>query len=160
MNMPAITLLTACSALVAGIIGPLVSIIVARRQIRASLISNNRERWLETVRDALAEYIALVTRAALIRERVGDNLEAAASGDEEYRNTAEHLVLVRSKILLMTNPLHDLHLDLCRRIDTIHDTLLSNRPVGLAQWLSQVDAVVLSGRALLRAEWARVKRGD
>jgi len=160
MNISAITLLTALSALIAGIIGPLVSMSVARRQIRASVVSKNRERWLETLRDAVAEFIALVTRAALIRERVGVDIEAAATADEEYRTTAERLILVRSKILLMTNPLEEPHLELCRSIESLHDALLSKRAVSVAQWLAQLDALVLSGRALLRVEWERVKRGE
>ncbi|SRR6266403_1607304 len=66
MDQLTITFITASTALIAGIASPIVSISVARRQFKASVISNNRERWIEALREAIAEYISLVASAALI----------------------------------------------------------------------------------------------
>src|SRR5258706_15845283 len=68
MDALTITFVTACSALVSAAAGPLVSIFVASRQVRASLISNNRERWVEGLPDSVAGDVALAVRAAVPRE--------------------------------------------------------------------------------------------
>jgi len=52
-------------ALIAGIASPLGSFNVARRQFKASVVSSNRERWIEVLRDAIAEHIAMVASVAL-----------------------------------------------------------------------------------------------
>jgi hypothetical protein len=43
MDVLTITFVTASTTLISTVTGPIVSYIVARRQIRASVISNNRE---------------------------------------------------------------------------------------------------------------------
>ncbi len=51
MDQLTITFITASTALIAGIASPIVSISVARQQFKASVISNNRERWIEALRE-------------------------------------------------------------------------------------------------------------
>ena len=52
-----ISLVSACTALVASIVGPLVTLSVARRQFKANVLSNNRQKWIETLRASIAELI-------------------------------------------------------------------------------------------------------
>ena len=160
MDQLTITFLTASTALIAGIASPLVSISVARRQFKASVISNNRERWIEALRDSIAEYIALVTSAALIARRAKVVNGEIVYTDEEIIKTAERIVLVRSKIILMTNPTKNCHRDLCQSIEVVHRALVANRSMDLEQWRSHLNAITLAGHTVLEAEWARVKRGD
>ena len=47
--------LTAATALVAVIVGPVISVYVARRQIRASAVLKNRQSWINALRDAIVE---------------------------------------------------------------------------------------------------------
>jgi hypothetical protein len=155
-----ITFLTATSALVSGVVGPIVSISVARRQIKATVISNNRERWIEALRDAIAEYIALVASVALIEHCTSGDMGEMVRADEESRRTAERMMLAKSRILLMTDPNHGCHGELCRNIEKVHVALLSNEPLTVEDWRSQLETITSAGRAVLKAEWARVKRGD
>jgi hypothetical protein len=155
-----ITFLTASTALIAGIASPLVSISVARSQFKASVISNNRERWIEALRDSIAEYIALVTSAALIAHRAKVVNREIVYADEEIIKTAERIVLVRSKILLMTNSTKSYHRDLCQSIEVVHQALVANQAMELEEWRSNLNAITLAGHAVLEAEWARVKRGN
>jgi glycerol-3-phosphate dehydrogenase len=46
--------------LVAAIAGPIITLTVARRQFSATVISANRQKRIETLRDTLAELIALL----------------------------------------------------------------------------------------------------
>jgi hypothetical protein len=160
MDQLAITFITATTALVAGIAGPIVSLSVARRQIKASVISNNRERWNEALRDSIAEYVALVTSVALIERGGGGDLGEIVRANQELREKAERMLLVRSKILLMTNPNNSFHNGLCESIEAVHAALMSNQTLTLQEWRSHLEAITLAGHAVLKAEWARVKRGD
>lgn len=160
MDQMTITFLTASTALIAGVAGPIVSISIARQQFKASVISNNRERWTEALRDALAEYISLVTSAAMIARQTqfihGENVHL----DEEFRKTAERIMLVRGRIRLMTNPSKDCHRELCESVEAVHRALVAHEKVELQQWRSHLEAIMLAGRSVLEAEWRRVKRGD
>src|SRR5690349_18455780 len=62
-----ISLITAMTALVASIMGPLVTLSVARRQFRANVISTNRQKWIETFRDRVSELLSLMSAAQLIK---------------------------------------------------------------------------------------------
>ena len=76
---PVVSLVSACTALVASIIGPVITLTVARRQFNATVISTNREKWIETLRDSLAELIALI-RAALVLENLIEPGDSCVSG--------------------------------------------------------------------------------
>ena len=160
MDQLTITFITASTALIAGIASPIVSISVARRQFKASVISNNRERWIEALREAIAEYISLATSAALIARHATAVNDQRLYADEEMRKTAERIMLVRTKIVLMTNPTKIGHRDLCQSIDVVHRALVASQVMDPERWRSQLDAITLSGHAVLEAEWGRVKRGD
>jgi hypothetical protein len=45
-----ISLVSACTALVASVAGPLVTLAVARRQFNANVLSANRQKWIEALR--------------------------------------------------------------------------------------------------------------
>jgi hypothetical protein len=160
MDQLMITFITASTALIAGIATPIVSISIARRQFRASVISNNRERWIEALRDAISEYIALVTSAALIARHAKVVDGEIIYPDQEILKTAERMVLARSKILLMTNPNKTVHRALCESIDAVHRVLVANQSMDVDKWRSHLDAITLAGHTVLEAEWAKVKSGD
>ena len=50
-----LALVSACTALVASVAGPSVQLLIARRQINANLISANRQKWIEALRDLISE---------------------------------------------------------------------------------------------------------
>ena len=64
-----IGVISACTALVASIVGPIVTLSVARRQFNATVLSANRQRWIETLRDMLAELISLLVAALVVKAR-------------------------------------------------------------------------------------------
>ncbi len=159
MDALTITFVTACSALVSAVAGPLVSIVVASRQIRASLISNNRERWVEALRDSLAEYVALSVSAAMLREVLRKDAFEAIRDDPQLAQLAERIALARNRVLLMLNPTKEVHNKLCAAIGDA-DRLLLEIEATLEQMNQRVDAITRAGRTVLQGEWARVKRGD
>jgi hypothetical protein len=160
MNQLTITMLTATSALIAGIAAPIVSVSVARWQIRASVISNNRELWIVALRDALSEYIAVATSAAAIERASADDVEAIVRGNRDFRRTVERMLLVKSKILLMTNSSGSGDGALRDSVEALYVFLVSKQAFTLGEWQQRIDAITNLGHVVLRAEWARVKRGD
>jgi hypothetical protein len=64
-----LVLLSACTALIATIVGPLVALTVARRQFIATAISGNRHKWIENLRDELAELISLLAAALVVKSK-------------------------------------------------------------------------------------------
>jgi hypothetical protein len=66
-----------------------VSYIIARRQIRASVISNNRERWTEALRDSVAEYVALLLSASMVKQTVGQDPLRAVTEDRALLQIVE-----------------------------------------------------------------------
>jgi hypothetical protein len=82
-----ISVISACTALVASILGPLVTLSVAKRQFNASVLSANRQKWIETLRDMLAELISLLVSALVVKETWQGSWErgghAAVAGSPE-----------------------------------------------------------------------------
>jgi hypothetical protein len=159
MDALTITFVTACSALVSATVGPLVSIVVASKQIRASLVSTNRQRWIEALRDSIAEYVALAVSAAMLREVLRKDAFQAIRDDPQLAQLAERLALARNRTLLMLNPAKAVHHELSRAIEEAGRLLLESEAT-LGQMNDHVEVITRTGRAVLQVEWTRVKRGD
>jgi hypothetical protein len=160
MNQLTITMLTATSALIASIAAPVFSASVARWQIRATVISNNRELWIVALRDALSEYIAVATSAAAIEHAVTDDVETIVHGNRDFRRTVERMLLVKSKILLMTDSKGAVNNALRDGVEALYGALVSKQVLTLEEWQERINTITDLGHRVLRAEWARVKRGD
>src|ERR1700675_694269 len=104
MDALTIAFVTACTALISAVVGPAVSYVVARRQIRASVISNNRERWIEALRDSVAEYVALLLSASMVKLTIAQDPLKALGEDHALLQVFERTVLVKNKIMLLSNP--------------------------------------------------------
>jgi len=160
MDALTIAFVTACTALISAVVGPAVSYVVARRQIRASVITNNRERWTEALRDSVAEYVALLLSASMVKLTIAQDPLKALGEDHALLQVFERTVLVKNKILLMTNPNESRYMELCNVIEATYQPLISDAPQGLPKIHSATEAITRAGREVLKAEWIRVKRGD
>ena len=160
MDVLAITFVTASTALISAVTGPLVSYIVARRQIRASVISNNRERWTEALRDSVAEYVALLLSASMVKQNIGQNPVKAVIADHALLDIVQRIILVKNKIMLMADPNESRYSQLCEVVEATYQALMSDDPEAFAKIPTNAEAITQAGREVLRAEWTRVKRGD
>ena len=159
MDVLAITFVTACSALVSAAAGPVVSVIVSTRQIRASLVSSNREQWTVALRDSLAEYVALVVSTAILQEAQQKGPLTAIRDDPQLASLAERVAQAKNRILLMVNPTNPEHFQLCLPVEQAYRLLLEGKG-SVKEVAGCADAITNAGRVVLRHEWARVKRGD
>ena len=90
-------IISAVTALVAVVVGPLVSVYVVRRQIHASVVSANRQKWIDDLRDQLTELITGIRFLGLHR-----SLEHI--DEKEFVERLQRLVLVETKVNLLLNP--------------------------------------------------------
>ena len=160
MDALTIAFVTACTALISAVVGPAVSYVVARRQIRASVISSNRERWTEALRDSVAEYVALLLSASMVKLTIAQDPLKALGEDHALLQVFERIVMVKNKIMLMTNPNENRYMELCNVIEATYQSLIAADPQDLPKTYSTAEAITRAGREVLNAEWARVKRGD
>jgi hypothetical protein len=77
------------------------------------VISSNRERWTEALRDAVAEYVALLLSVSVVKENIGQNPLKAVTADHGLLEIVQRIILVKNKILLMTNPADSRYQELC-----------------------------------------------
>jgi hypothetical protein len=160
MDALTIAFVTACTALISAVVGPAVSYVVARRQIRASVISTNRERWTEALRDSVAEYVALLISASMVKLTIAQDPLKALGADHALLEVFERTVLVKNKVMLLTNPNERRYTELCNVVEATYQSLISDDPQDLPKIHSASEAITRAAREVLKAEWIRVKRGD
>jgi len=156
-----IGLVSASTALVASIIGPIVTLTVARRQYNATVISASRQKWIETLRDTLAELIALIRAALVVKSKWKDKWDRGRgplNADPAMLGKFEHIVLSQSTIELLINPTDADHQLLCETIETAISRLSAEESLE-AETQSDVQTITRLGQAILIREWQRVKIG-
>jgi hypothetical protein len=159
MDIVTVSFVAACSALVSAAAGPLASVAVASRQARVTLISGNRERWVEALRDSIADYVAIALSAAALQEARHEAPVAALRDDPQLWHVVEGLTRARTRVLLMLNPVEAGHLELGAAIDRSYRILVGGAAT-MEAIAPVLDALTNAGRSVLKAEWTRVKRGE
>jgi hypothetical protein len=157
----ALSLVSGCTALVALIVGPATALVVARRQFNATVISASRQKWIETLRDMLAEPIALIAAASVVRSKWKDKWDSGRgplNAEPALLDKFERIVLTQSKIRLLLNPTEADHEQLRETIDTTIARLRSEQSLD-ADTQRDIQTIAALGQAILKREWQRVKIG-
>jgi uncharacterized membrane protein len=158
----AVAFVTACTALVSSVVAPMITMRMGRAQIRASVISNNRQRWIETLRDLIAAFCAQVTTAAPMRRTLLDANGGILVTDPDILNRLQEIMKTFTMIRLMINPLEADHQEL---IAVLTKTMTTLRTAPLDEDLDpsvrqSVEEVVQISQIILKREWSRVKAGE
>lgn len=162
MDPVLISLVSACTALVASIAGPLITLNVAKRQINATVLSANRQKWINAMRDTLAELISLLISVQVFKSGwKGDWNEGigAVAAEPALLAKVERIMFLRWRILLLTNPLEAEHRELS---ETIESALQHIRSSHYEEEVTRahVEKLTRLAQAILKREWERVKRGN
>src|SRR5262245_17671054 len=118
---PMVSLISAGTALVASVVGPLTALAVSRRQYGATVVSTSRQKWSDALRDSLAELIALMSGALVVKSAWKDKWDGGRgplTANSASLDKFEHIVLLQSKIDLLVNPADDEHQQLHQAIET------------------------------------------
>jgi hypothetical protein len=156
-----ISLISASTALVASVVGPIVALSVARRQFNASVLSANREKWIEALRDTLAKLISLMAGAVVVKARWRDKCDkgrGALNAEPALLEKFERIVLAQSKIRLLTDPSKADDQRLYQAIEAAVRRLQSEAALD-AETEADIETIAGFAQAILQREWQRVKRG-
>ncbi len=156
-----IALVSACTAMIAAVAGPYVNTRIASLQFKANVLSVNRQKWIETLRDLVSGLNSQLLTAAVVRQSVEEPAGILIARDPELFRRVEGLIRTAAKIELMLNPLEPDHqqlkalmnesIDQLRRPSPEHD--VEERVERLSRDIIQVT------QGILKQEWTRVKRG-
>ena len=162
INPQWITLVFAANAMIASIAGPLVSTRIARIEFKANVLSVNRQKWIESMRDLVASLNSQLLIAAALRQTLEEPTGIVIARDSELLKRVENLLRTVSKIELMLNPLENDHQQLKALMSEAVDHLRSPPPgesiEDRIEVISRDITQVLQG--ILKHEWLRVKRGE
>jgi flagellum-specific peptidoglycan hydrolase FlgJ len=156
-----IGMVSACTALVASIVGPIVALNVAKRQFNATAISTTRNKRIDTLRDELAELISLLAAALVVKSKWKDHWEQGRgpmNSEPALLEKFERIVLAQSKVQLLINPDDENHQRLGETIDAAIRRIQSEDAAD-ADTQSDIRTIVLLAQAILKHEWHRVKLG-
>lgn len=146
----ALAILSAATALFAVVLGPLVSLWAAQRQSRVTVLSANRQAWINTLRDLLAESMAI---SGFIHIADWSNREQS-----EFDEKMERFALVVSKIRLMLNPSEQDHQRLNEMLSELMKSMRSLKEKNAVKGAQLMRDLVPLSQAILKQEWERVKR--
>ena len=156
-----LSLITATTALVASMMGPFVTLRVARRQFRANVISTNRQKWIDTFRDRLSELLSLMNAAQVIKRQSIESWRGGLGPVQANLGLAdkfERAYMALAEIRLLTNAAEPEHQRLNDALAAALAHLQHDEPRE-GELTASVDDVIALGRTIIRHEWGRVKRG-
>lgn len=148
-------LVSAITALVAVIVGPLVSIFVAKKQINASVVSSSRQAWINRLRDELATLVGIVHHLPSAHANGSVTTDDAIA---KYGKFVEQFQVIK----LLINPKELDHQELIRLINSVDKKIVNLIYKDLANASEFEDAgqrIVAKSQIVLKREWERVKNG-
>lgn len=149
-------LISALTALAAVVVGPTISLRIAKKQIKASQVSSNRQAWINRLRDEVAHFTREV-------KHLPSSLAARAIITEQAISRYENLSLKQEIVKLLLNPTEEEHQELMRLMTNASQICLRaiNLNKGMAEEMDKsAELVVSQCQKILKSEWERVKRAD
>ena len=161
MDATTVGFISAITALVASILGPTVTLVVAKRQFNANVVSANRQKWIDALRQELAELIALIGSAMVIKQRWRADWrggQGPLEADPTLMPKVEQIVLAYAQIQLLTNTSQADHRQLIEAVESALEHLKAD---GMMEAEIEVDVenITRCSRAIIQREWRRVKQG-
>ncbi len=161
MDALMISLISACTALVASIVGPFVTLAVARRQFNATVLSANRQKWIESCRDLLSELISLLVAGLVVKSNWQDKWNkgrGALAAEPALIEKLQRIVLAQSKMRLLMNPTEPDHRQLWQAIEVAFKRLQSEAALE-SETETDIETITSLAQTILKREWQRVKTG-
>lgn len=148
-----LALVSAITALLAVLLGPLVSIWAAERQSRVAVLSANRQAWVNSLRDLIAECMSI---SGLIHLA-----DWATRPQTEFDEKMERLSFLISKTRLMLNPKEQDHQRLEQLLGELLKSMGGRKAVDSKDSFGGAKAVrelLPLSQSILKREWERVKQ--
>jgi len=142
------------STLGGALIGALIACFVARQQFKATVLSKNRQEWINNLRDLLAEYNAILRKMHVAYGRTSPMLPEGELMSELLR--AE---LIISQVTLLVNPEESDHAALLRLMRKLPTVAISKKDDQVTEVVALDTEYIALAQKILKREWERVKKG-
>jgi len=143
-------LISAATALCAVILGP----IIAMRASKNAMLGPMRQAWIDSLRDAIAEFIThVVVYAMPPSSLLSDDDQVRHAAKMDRLNLLKSSYRLKEKICLLINPKEPAHQELVRLVEHAHDAQLENRDTS-----KELKAIRHQAQVILKQEWNVVKR--
>ena len=155
------SLITAVTALAVSFVGACTTLLVARQRFSADVLSANRQRWIDTFRDRLAELLSVMSVAQVIKRGAAGEWRGGAGPARDNPALVDKLektFLAIAQVQLLTKPTEPAH-------QTLNDTIsaavafLQEEEAHETHLSACFGDIITLGRGIIRDEWERVKRG-
>jgi hypothetical protein len=155
-------LVSAATALVASFAGPVITLHIGRLQIRASVLSVNRQKWIDSFREAVATFCSQVAASVHLREKFVRDGKVHVSSDAEVIGRFEALIFTLAKIRLLVDPADEDQRKMLALMQEQIDTLRTTaQDADITPRIEATGARIIDASVIiLRKEWARVKSLD
>jgi len=146
--------IAALVALVSATVGPFVAWKIAKRQITTTIRSTSRQKWLDTLRDEVAEFFGLLVEGGVAR--TGDTIPVS-----DIHDMANSLSRKLTKIELLLNPNEQRHQQLARLLREARSVTWNPEvPPDVEKIREKMDKAVVICQEILKIEWERTKEGE
>lgn len=155
--------ISALTALVAVVVGPILSLYLGRkqqavtldiaaRQISASVVSASRQQWIDRVRDTIAEYMSAVSQLGF---QGGISYERK---DDALRH--EKVMLLQNRIVLLLDPNEPDHQALIAMMSQVMIRAYEAGPESWRALTNTLREMTVLSQQIFKREWERVKAGE
>lgn len=148
--------ISAAIALVSAVAGPLVSLITSKRHITATVVSANRQEWINDLRVEVSELVSLLGLIGSQKEDGYSGVDRDAG--KEY---AREVLRRKAKVELFLNPQETRHNELVSNLENaITHALTDSGDRSAAPAREFQDQILATTKTILKEEWNRVKCGQ
>ena len=151
--------ISAFGAIVGVVIGSIVSFLIAKQQFKATVISANRQQWINNLRDCIAEFQNRA-KIALVETRLAfNNKTSIAANEKSHYEALKGIHFLVNKVALLINPLEKDHSELLLLFKELEYHCVNGDPSDQTIEESLQEKITSTGQIILKREWERVKRG-
>ena len=151
--------ISASSALFGVCLGSICSYFISRQQIKATVLSGNRQQWINTLRDCIAD-IQTNAKIAIVEADLANHEQTSAVANLDNHDEAmKKIHLIANKIALLINPYETDHSELLSSINKLKTHCIDGDPGDRKTEETLQASITTIGQKILKREWGRVKKG-
>jgi ribosomal protein S15P/S13E len=154
------SLISAGSALLGLAIGSACSYFISKNQIKSTVLSGNRQQWINKLRDYIAEFQTKSHIAIIESDLAKYDSTSDASNAANHDEAMKSICLLANKISLLINPNEEDHKMLISKIKELERHCIDGDPSDREKEEVLQEMVTSIGQKILKQEWERVKKGD
>lgn len=151
--------ISAGSALFGVGIGSLCSYFISQQQIKSTVLSGNRQQWINTLRDCIADFQTKARIVVVETDLANYPQTSMAANATNHDDAMKAIHFLVNKIALLINPEEKDHANLILNIEQLKSHCIDEGASDRDKELLLQNAITAIGQRILKREWERVKRG-